>query len=122
MQEYMVVCDSDGDKPLVLLAMMTALNFQATVCFTASVEATHRYAINEANARSPAHANTPACVPGPVRALLSLYRLMQLIGTVPVAKFSSELTQTERNAILQSFRTGETRLYGPGAGRMARTP
>ena len=58
-----------------------------------------------------------------MQVLRSLYRLMQLIGTVPVAKFSSELTQAERNAILQSFRAGETRLYGlPPAGRSARAP
>jgi len=61
----MVVCDSDGDKPLVLLAMMTTLNFQATVCFTASVEATHRCALNQTRraAARPPRAYTPRLRP-----------------------------------------------------------
>ena len=39
-----MVCESDGDKPLALLHLMNELGQPPTVCFTASVEATHRSA------------------------------------------------------------------------------
>jgi superfamily II DNA/RNA helicase len=40
-QEYMVIC-SLAYKPLVLLHLLETFDFKRTLCFTSSVESTHR--------------------------------------------------------------------------------
>ncbi len=43
LQEYRVLC-SNEDKGLMLLCLLNSMEGQQTIVFTASVEATHRYA------------------------------------------------------------------------------
>lgn len=42
LSQYMVIC-SDGEKPLMVLYLVTQLKFQGVLCFTSTLEATHRY-------------------------------------------------------------------------------
>ena len=42
--EKMAVCSS-GEKPLILIYMMKVLHYKGVLCFTGSIEATHRYAL-----------------------------------------------------------------------------
>ena len=80
LHEYMVVCDA-GEKPLVVLHFLLTKGFRSTLCFTSSVESTHR-----------------------------LFRLLQMYGGFSVSEFSSSLPQLERTKILQDFRDGGIQL------------
>lgn len=42
LSQYMAIC-SDGEKPLMVLYLVTQLKFQRVLCFTSTLEATHRY-------------------------------------------------------------------------------
>ena len=42
LSEYMVIC-SDGEKPLMVLYLVTQLKFQGVLCFTSTLQSTHRY-------------------------------------------------------------------------------
>lgn len=76
----MVFCDA-GEKPLIVLHFLHTKRVESTLCFTSSVESTHR-----------------------------LYKLLQLYGGTTVAEFSSNLPQQERTRILQEFKDGKIQL------------
>jgi len=80
LKAYMTVCTLEN-KPLVLLHLLKTRNFTKVLCFTASVESTHR-----------------------------LYRLLELFGEVSVAEYSSTLPPAKRTAILADFRNGRTTM------------
>ncbi|KAL6075900.1 ATP-dependent RNA helicase dbp6 [Balamuthia mandrillaris] len=80
LEEYMVVC-SLKYKPLILLHLMHLFDFKRTLCFTASVEATHR-----------------------------LYLLLSLMGQKNIAEYSGTQTQAQRSRIVSKFRAGEIRI------------
>jgi ATP-dependent RNA helicase DDX51/DBP6 len=80
LQEYMVLCDMN-EKPLIVLYLMLHQHMSATLCFTSSVETTHR-----------------------------LYRLLQLHGGISVAEYSSQLSQKERHEIINQFCRGKIQL------------
>lgn len=42
LSQYIAIC-SDGEKPLMVLYLVTQLKFQGVLCFTSTLEATHRY-------------------------------------------------------------------------------
>eukprot|EP01116_Phalansterium_solitarium_P021698 TRINITY_DN6857_c0_g1_i1.p1 TRINITY_DN6857_c0_g1~~TRINITY_DN6857_c0_g1_i1.p1 ORF type:complete len:701 (+),score=254.06 TRINITY_DN6857_c0_g1_i1:153-2255(+) len=70
-----------ADKPLIVYHMLTALNYTSSLCFTSSVDATHR-----------------------------LYVLLRAMGVDDIAEFSSNLPQPARAAILQQFNNGSVRM------------
>ncbi|XP_066302695.1 ATP-dependent RNA helicase DDX51-like [Branchiostoma lanceolatum] len=80
LQEYTVSCTA-ADKPLVVLHLLLNQKFQHVLCFTGSLESTHR-----------------------------LYLLAKLFGGVTVAEFSSNLPPERRTKILTKFRTGKIQL------------
>ncbi|XP_035690541.1 ATP-dependent RNA helicase DDX51-like [Branchiostoma floridae] len=80
LQEYTVSCTA-ADKPLVVLHLLLNQKFQHVLCFTGSLESTHR-----------------------------LYLLAKLFGGVTVAEFSSNLPPDRRTKILTKFRTGKIQL------------
>jgi len=80
LHEFTVICDA-GEKPLVVLYFLQVKNFESTLCFTSSVESTHR-----------------------------LFKLLQLYGGIRVSEFSSNLPQQERSRILQEFKAGHIQL------------
>ncbi|CAH1232839.1 DDX51 [Branchiostoma lanceolatum] len=80
LQEYTVSCTA-ADKPLVVLHLLLNQKFQHILCFTGSLESTHR-----------------------------LYLLAKLFGGVTVAEFSSNLPPERRTKILTKFRTGKIQL------------
>ncbi|XP_023931271.1 ATP-dependent RNA helicase DDX51-like [Lingula anatina] len=69
------------DKPLVVLHLMHHLKFRHVLCFTNSVEATHR-----------------------------LFLLVKLVGGLEVREFSSSLHAIKRNRILKQFAAGKIDL------------
>ncbi|KAI8504948.1 ATP-dependent RNA helicase ddx51 [Branchiostoma belcheri] len=80
LKEYTVSCTA-ADKPLVVLHLLLNQKFQHVLCFTGSLESTHR-----------------------------LYLLAKLFGGVTVAEFSSNLAPERRTKILTKFRTGKIQL------------
>eukprot|EP00276_Gloeochaete_wittrockiana_P005078 CAMPEP_0184655008 /NCGR_PEP_ID=MMETSP0308-20130426/12652_1 /TAXON_ID=38269 /ORGANISM="Gloeochaete witrockiana, Strain SAG 46.84" /LENGTH=643 /DNA_ID=CAMNT_0027091249 /DNA_START=34 /DNA_END=1965 /DNA_ORIENTATION=+ len=80
LMEYMIVCDG-GQKPIIFIHLLNAMNFNSTLCFTRSVESAHRLAV-----------------------------LLQLWGIQEVGEYSSLLSQTKRSAILADFRTGKIKV------------
>ncbi|XP_071120070.1 ATP-dependent RNA helicase DDX51-like isoform X1 [Mytilus edulis] len=75
--EYYVECAA-AQKPLAVLHFLHNVNFRNILCFTNSVEATHR-----------------------------LYHLIKLVGGIEVREFSSGLHTAKRNRILQQFSKGK---------------
>ena len=82
LEEYEVVCQSTGEKPLVLVHLLQTLKLTQTLCFTKSVEATHR-----------------------------LFILLKYMNINDVFEYSSTLSQASRTNILQQFRSGNIKLY-----------
>ncbi|XP_071500752.1 ATP-dependent RNA helicase DDX51-like, partial [Diadema antillarum] len=80
LSEYFVQCTA-GDKPLVLCHLLLHLYFKQVLCFTNTVEATHR-----------------------------LYLLLKLMDSVDVAEFSSNLGHAERQDILKRFKAGKIQI------------
>ena len=81
LQEYMIVCETDV-KPLIILHLMLTRRMTSTLCFTSSLETTHR-----------------------------LYRLLQLYDEdFSVAEYSSSLSHEERQEILDRFRRSSIHL------------
>ncbi|XP_015762958.1 PREDICTED: ATP-dependent RNA helicase DDX51-like [Acropora digitifera] len=80
LSQYMAIC-SDGEKPLMVLYLVTQLKFQRVLCFTSALEATHR-----------------------------LFLLVKLYGGVQVAEFSSNLSPQQREGILRDFKEGRLQL------------
>lgn len=80
LSQYMAIC-SDGEKPLMVLYLVTQLKFQRVLCFTSTLEATHR-----------------------------LFLLVKLYGGVQVAEFSSNLSPQQRKGILRDFKEGRLQL------------
>jgi len=70
-----------GQKPLVILYLLHALKFKQVLCFTNTVEATHR-----------------------------LYLLVQQFGGIQVQEFSSNLHAIKRARILKQFTSGKIQL------------
>ncbi|XP_063400701.1 ATP-dependent RNA helicase DDX51-like [Mytilus trossulus] len=75
--EFYVECAA-AQKPLAVLHFLHNVNFRNILCFTNSVEATHR-----------------------------LYHLIKLVGGIEVREFSSGLHTAKRNRILQQFSKGK---------------
>lgn len=75
--EYFVECTA-AEKPLIILHFLKNLKFRNILCFTNSVEATHR-----------------------------LYHCIKLVGGVEVREFSSGLHTARRNRIIQEFSKGK---------------
>ncbi|XP_041367177.1 ATP-dependent RNA helicase DDX51-like [Gigantopelta aegis] len=69
---------SKAEKPLVILHFLHSLKFRQVLCFTNSVETTHR-----------------------------LYLLIKLVGGINVREFSSGLHAIRRNKILRKFSAGQ---------------
>ncbi|XP_030849417.1 ATP-dependent RNA helicase DDX51 [Strongylocentrotus purpuratus] len=80
LSEYFVQCTA-GEKPLVLQHFLLNLYFKQVLCFTNSVQTTHR-----------------------------LYLLLKLMGDVEVSEFSSNLSQSERQNILKQFKAGKIQI------------
>ncbi|KAK3717693.1 hypothetical protein QZH41_017396 [Actinostola sp. cb2023] len=80
LQEFMIVCNS-GEKPLMLLYLIKHNNLTGVLCFTSSLEATHR-----------------------------LHLLVNLFGGIAVAEYSSSLNAQQRHGILRDFRQGQIQL------------
>ncbi|XP_072045634.1 ATP-dependent RNA helicase DDX51-like [Amphiura filiformis] len=78
--EFYIQC-SKADKPLVVLHLTKHLHCRQVLCFTNTVEATHR-----------------------------LYLLVKIVGGVNVAEFSSNLKTAERQQILKQFKAGKIDL------------
>ncbi|ELR11743.1 helicase conserved Cterminal domain containing protein [Acanthamoeba castellanii str. Neff] len=76
----MVIC-SLAYKPLVLLYLLEMFDFKRTLCFTSSVESTHR-----------------------------LYLLLTLMGQTGVAEYSSTLPQRKRTQIIEKFAKGDIKI------------
>lgn len=81
LDEFKVICQSTAEKPLVLIQLLRQLNLTQTLCFTKSVEATHR-----------------------------LYILLKYMKINDVAEYSSNLPQSNRSDILQQYRDGEIKM------------
>lgn len=75
--EFFVECTA-AQKPLIILHFLHNVNFRNILCFTNSLEATHR-----------------------------LYHLIKLVGGVEVREFSSGLHTAKRNRILQQLSKGK---------------
>jgi ATP-dependent RNA helicase DDX51/DBP6 len=80
LQEFMVVCELFY-KPLVLLHLMERFDFKRTICFTSSLEATHR-----------------------------LFLLLSLMGQTSIAEYSGHLSQKRRSNIISKFRSGQIKV------------
>eukprot|EP00124_Ichthyophonus_hoferi_P001071 Ihof_evm11s49 gene=Ihof_evmTU11s49 len=80
LKESMVVCTA-GEKPMVLLHFLKALGKRRVLCFTASVDASHR-----------------------------LFLLLKLYGGLEVAEYSSHLSQDQRHHMLEAFRADRTQV------------
>ena len=80
MQEFYVQC-TPGEKPLAVLQLVRSLGLQQVLCFTNTVEATHR-----------------------------LYHLLRLVGGLEVAEFSSGQTAGQRRQTLRQFKAGKIEL------------
>ena len=80
LKEHYIICKS-GEKPLVLLYLLTDLGLSHVLCFTGSVESTHR-----------------------------LFLLLKLFGSINVAEFSSSLTQRQRQSVVSGFRQGDIQI------------
>ena len=81
LSEVRLDCPSAGEKPLVLLQLLQKEGLSQTLCFTKSLEATHR-----------------------------LFILLKLMGALQVFEFSSTLSQSMRSDILDQFRAGHVKL------------
>ncbi|PVD33916.1 hypothetical protein C0Q70_05178 [Pomacea canaliculata] len=79
-QEYFVQC-SVSEKPLLILHFLHYLKFRQVLCFTNTLEATHR-----------------------------LYLLVKLYGGIRVCEFSSRLQGEKRKKILKKFSKGQIDL------------
>eukprot|EP00794_Sanderia_malayensis_P011134 gene11134-12305_t len=77
--EKMTVC-KQGEKPLAVIYLMKKLQYTRALCFTGSIETTHR-----------------------------LFLLVKASG-VRVAEFSSTLNQSQRKGILRDFKAGDIDL------------
>eukprot|EP01135_Chromosphaera_perkinsii_P005846 Nk52_evm6s368 gene=Nk52_evmTU6s368 len=80
LSEYMLVC-SAGEKPLVLVHFLKSLKMERVLCFTSSLESTHR-----------------------------LYLLLKGFSDISVAEFSSNLTPEERRKIISKFKRGDIQI------------
>ncbi|XP_048588349.1 ATP-dependent RNA helicase DDX51-like [Nematostella vectensis] len=78
--DHMAVC-KNGEKPLMVLFLLLKCGFKGVLCFTSSLEATHR-----------------------------LYLLIKLYGEVAVAEYSSSLTPQQRRGILRDFKQGAIQI------------
>ncbi|KAL8624752.1 hypothetical protein ACOMHN_002447 [Nucella lapillus] len=78
--EYLVESEA-GQKPLVVLHLLHHLKFRSVLCFTNSVETTHRLCL-----------------------------LVKLFGGVTVKEFSSRLPADRRRKILKQFSKGKIDL------------
>ncbi|XP_063901335.1 ATP-dependent RNA helicase DDX51-like [Zophobas morio] len=77
LKEYKIVC-STLEKPLVLVYLLQKLNFKNVLCFTSSVESTHR-----------------------------LFLLLKLFGGISVAEYSSLLPQKTKEHVLEAFKCNQ---------------
>lgn len=75
--EYQIECTS-AEKPLILLHLLHNMKFRHVLCFTNSVESTHR-----------------------------LFHLIKSIGDIEVREFSSRLHAARRSKIVQQFTNGK---------------
>ncbi|KAL3842176.1 hypothetical protein ACJMK2_020218 [Sinanodonta woodiana] len=75
--EYIVECTA-AEKPLIILHFLHNLKFRNILCFTNSVEATHK-----------------------------LYWVVKLMGGIEVREFSSNLPTLKRNKIQHNFESGK---------------
>ncbi|XP_028407237.1 ATP-dependent RNA helicase DDX51-like [Dendronephthya gigantea] len=80
LEESMYICNRGG-KPLVLLHLLTEQQLDGVLCFTSSIESTHR-----------------------------LYLLIKHFGEIGVQEFSSNLTAARRQTILNDFKCGQTQI------------
>lgn len=80
LEEHYIVCTS-GEKPLIILHMLKNLGFSQVLCFTNSVESSHR-----------------------------LYRLTELMGGITVGEFSSKLSGFQRQAMIKQFKNESIQL------------
>lgn len=80
LREFVVPCDP-GDKPLVLLHLVLTFGKGRVLCFTNSLEATHR-----------------------------LHLLMEQMGRVTSAEVSGAMTKGKRKNILDQFRSGQIQV------------
>ncbi|XP_060595741.1 ATP-dependent RNA helicase DDX55-like, partial [Ruditapes philippinarum] len=77
LSEYYIETTS-GEKPLIILHLLHHLKYRNILCFTNSVESTHR-----------------------------LFMLIKLYGGIEVKEFSSSIHVARRNAILKKFEAGK---------------
>ena len=80
LEEEMAVVEED-EKPLVLLYLMLVKNYSGVLCFTKSVEATHR-----------------------------LHLLIKSFGSISTAEFSSSLNEVQRKGVIRDFSSGKINL------------
>ena len=80
LKEHYIVCKS-GEKPLVLLYLATKLGLSRVLCFTGSIQSTHR-----------------------------LFLLFKLFGSITAAEFSSSLTRSQRQSVVSQFRQGDVHI------------
>ncbi|XP_033100049.1 ATP-dependent RNA helicase DDX51-like [Anneissia japonica] len=78
--EFMINCTA-GEKPLIILHLILKLSFNNILCFTNTVEQTHR-----------------------------LYLLVKAIGGIKVEEFSSQLSKLKRAEILKKFKAGKIQI------------
>jgi ATP-dependent RNA helicase DDX51/DBP6 len=76
LKEHYIVCKGE-EKPLVLLYLVIKLGLSRVLCFTGSIQSTHR-----------------------------LFLLFKFFGSATVAEFSSSLTRSQRQSVVSQFRQG----------------
>lgn len=77
LQQHMVVCADDDEKPLCLLQLLAEKKLVRSLCFTQSVKATER-----------------------------LHELLKLCTSARVAAFTGDLSQERRQGLLAAFNAG----------------
>ncbi|XP_078000222.1 ATP-dependent RNA helicase DDX51-like [Glandiceps talaboti] len=80
LSEYLIQC-SAGDKPQIVLYLLKEYNLSQVLCFTNSIEVTHR-----------------------------LYLLLKLYGGITVAEFSSSLSIQQRKRLVNQFKNGDIQI------------
>ncbi|XP_065184136.1 ATP-dependent RNA helicase DDX51-like [Sycon ciliatum] len=78
--ERIIICDG-SQKPLLIYHLVKDQGFRHVLCFTGSLESTHR-----------------------------LYTLLKIMGGITVEHFSSELTRGHRMRLLENFKLGRYQL------------
>jgi ATP-dependent RNA helicase DDX51/DBP6 len=100
-QQFYVSC-SAGEKPIIILHMLLNLGIESSLCFTSSVQATHRY---EALFFFQHFSTLLLC-------FMFMNRLYLLLQHFPVkiAEFSGSLKPKERAQIIQNFKEGKIKM------------